>query len=91
MILGIGGSATNDGGAGLIQALGGQLRDGSGKMMPYGGGALQQLASIDISTLDERLKAVKIDVACDVDNPLLGDRGATAVYGPQKRCNIGSM
>lgn len=84
LILGIGGSATNDGGAGLIQALGGQLRDGSGKMISYGGGAIQQLDSIDISTLDERLKAVKIDVACDVDNPLLGDRGATAVYGPQK-------
>lgn len=84
IILGIGGSATNDGGAGCIQALGGRLRDEKGREIPFGGGALQQLASIDLSSLDERLKSVQIEVACDVDNPLLGDKGATFVYGPQK-------
>lgn len=84
LIIGIGGSATNDGGAGLIQALGGRLLDESGREIGPGGGALSQLASIDVRGLDSRLQSVKLEVACDVDNPLTGPRGASAVFGPQK-------
>lgn len=84
LIIGIGGSATNDGGAGMIQALGGRLLDDSGREIGPGGGALAQLASIDVSGLDSRLQSVKLEVACDVDNPLTGPRGASAVFGPQK-------
>ncbi len=84
LIIGIGGSATNDGGAGMIQALGGRLLDNSGSEIGPGGGALSQLASIDVSGLDSRLRNVKLEVACDVDNPLTGPKGATAVFGPQK-------
>ncbi|MDZ5721320.1 glycerate kinase [Bacillus sp. SXabc123] len=84
LIIGIGGSATNDGGAGMIQALGGRLLDDSGREIGPGGGTLSQLASIDVSGLDPRLHNVKIEVACDVDNPLTGPRGASAVFGPQK-------
>lgn len=83
LIIGIGGSVTNDGGAGMIQALGGRLLDNSGREMA-GGGALSQLASIDVGGLDSRLRNVKLEVACDVDNPLTGPKGATAVFGPQK-------
>lgn len=78
LIIGIGGSATNDGGAGMIQALGGRLLDNSGREMGPGGGALSQLASIDVGGLDSRLRNVKLEVACDVDNPLTGPKGATA-------------
>ncbi|PSA98006.1 glycerate kinase [Bacillus halotolerans] len=84
LIIGIGGSATNDGGAGMIQALGGRLLDESGDEIGPGGGALSQLSSIDVEGLDPRLRNVKIEVACDVDNPLTGPRGASAVFGPQK-------
>lgn len=84
LIIGIGGSATNDGGAGMIQALGGRLLDESGREIGPGGGALSQLASIDVSGLDPRIHQVKLEVACDVDNPLTGPRGASAVFGPQK-------
>lgn len=84
IILGIGGSATNDGGAGMVQALGGRLTDRSGRDIPQGGGALDQLAKIDISQLDARLAACRIEVACDVTNPLIGPKGASAVFGPQK-------
>lgn len=84
IIIGIGGSATNDGGAGMIQALGGRLLDQSGQEIAPGGGHLSELAVIDLSLLDSRLKKVKIDVACDVDNPLTGPKGASAVFGPQK-------
>lgn len=84
LIIGIGGSATNDGGAGMIQALGGRLLDESGREIGFGGGALSQLASLDISELDSRLENVKLEVACDVDNPLIGPKGAAAVFGPQK-------
>ncbi|MGF7534768.1 glycerate kinase [Bacillus mexicanus] len=84
LIIGIGGSATNDGGAGMIQALGVRLLDDSGREIGPGGGALFQLASIDVSGLDSRLQNVKSEVACDVDNPLTGPRGASAVFGPQK-------
>lgn len=84
IIIGIGGSATNDGGAGMAQALGAKLLDESGKQINYGGGNLDKLSAIDISELDQRLQKVKLEVACDVDNPLVGPQGASAVYGPQK-------
>ncbi|MFB5193887.1 glycerate kinase [Neobacillus sp. KR4-4] len=83
-LIGIGGSATNDGGAGMLQALGVSFKDQAGNELPFGGGALQQLHSIDMSGLDERIKMVQIDVACDVTNPLIGDNGASAIFGPQK-------
>jgi len=84
IIIGIGGSATIDGGAGMAQALGARLLDSSGNEIGAGGGALEKLASIDISALDKRLAGVRIEVACDVDSPLTGQRGAAPVYGPQK-------
>lgn len=84
IILGLGGSATNDGGAGMAQALGARLLDASGDDLPPGGAALAQLARIDISHLDPRLATTRIRAACDVTNPLCGPRGASAVYGPQK-------
>ncbi len=83
-IIGIGGSATNDGGAGMLQALGARLLDADGNQIGYGGGPLESLARIDISGLDPRLQDSRIQVACDVDNPLTGERGASAVFGPQK-------
>jgi len=84
LVLGIGGSATNDGGAGMAQALGAQLLDGSGRTLPPGGAALANLARIDVSGLDPRLRDCAIEVASDVTNPLTGPTGASAVYGPQK-------
>ncbi|MBT2688678.1 glycerate kinase [Bacillus sp. ISL-47] len=84
IIIGIGGSATNDGGAGMVQALGGKLLDEAGKEIGPGGGSLSQLSLVDLSDLDVRLKDVHIEVACDVDNPLTGPRGASAIFGPQK-------
>jgi glycerate 2-kinase len=84
IIIGLGGSATNDGGAGMITALGAVFLDESGNELPPGGSALINLHKIDLSNLDARLKATEITVACDVDNPLCGPRGASAVYGPQK-------
>jgi glycerate kinase len=84
VILGIGGSATNDGGAGLAQALGYRLLDSDGRELGPGGGPLDQLARIDPSGVAPALNGVEIAVACDVDNPLCGPRGASAVYGPQK-------
>ena len=84
IILGLGGSATNDGGAGLIQALGARFLDGAGEPLPPGGAALARLARIDLQGLDPRLAETTILVACDVDNPLCGPRGASAVFGPQK-------
>lgn len=83
-ILGIGGSATNDGGAGMVQALGARLLDGKGRELDGSGGDLARLAHIDVSALDARLAECCIEVACDVDNPLTGARGASAVFGPQK-------
>ncbi len=87
IIIGIGGSATNDGGAGMVQALGGRLLDKDGKDIGLGGGALAHLAKIDLSKLDSRIKDVKIEVACDVDNPLTGILGASHIFGPQKGAN----
>lgn len=84
ILIGIGGSATNDGGAGMIQALGGRLLTESGEELSFGGGALNLLHTIDLSGLDKRLKAIKVEVACDVKNPLIGKTGASHVFGPQK-------
>ncbi|MEL0552706.1 glycerate kinase [Raoultella lignicola] len=84
IIIGIGGSATNDGGAGMVQALGAKLLTQDNQQIAAGGGALEQLARIDLSGLDSRLADCRIDVACDVTNPLTGPEGATAVFGPQK-------
>ena len=84
LIIGIGGSATNDGGAGMAQALGAGLLTASGKQVKWGGGGLSELISIDVSELDSRLAATETVVACDVNNPLTGERGASHVYGPQK-------
>ncbi|HAS6018705.1 TPA: glycerate kinase [Vibrio vulnificus] len=84
IIVGIGGSATNDGGIGMAQALGIKLLDAQGNALGYGGGELAKLATIDCSQLDPRLAQVRLEVACDVDNPLCGTKGASAVFGPQK-------
>lgn len=84
IILGIGGSATVDGGMGMAQALGARFVDERGENVGLGGGALQRLVNVDLRDLDPRLRECRIDVACDVDNPLLGERGAAAVFGPQK-------
>ena len=83
-VIGIGGSATNDGGAGMLQALGVRLLDATGVDIDRGGAALARLARIDVSRLDARIGACRIDVACDVTNPLVGPLGASAVFGPQK-------
>jgi len=87
IIIGIGGSATNDGGCGMVQALGGKFLDSDGQELPYGGAALAQLDRVDLSGMDSRLIDTVIMVACDVDNPLCGATGASAVYGPQKGAN----
>ena len=84
IIIGIGGSATNDGGAGMARALGIMLLDSDGKEIGEGGGALNSLASVKMDGIDKRLESVKIEVACDVDNPLTGMRGASHIFGPQK-------
>lgn len=84
IILGLGGSATNDGGTGLLQALGVRFLDERGHELPPGGAALAALDRIELSGLDARLLQVQIEVAADVDNPLCGPRGASAVFGPQK-------
>lgn len=84
IFIGIGGSATNDGGAGMIQALGAKLLDEKGKELPFGGGALGRLFKIDLNGLDKRVNDVIIEVACDVTNPLTGEKGASYIFGPQK-------
>lgn len=84
IVLGIGGSACTDGGAGLVSALGASVRETSGAPLADGGGALADVAALDPTALRERLAGVTVTVACDVDNPLTGPRGAAAVYGPQK-------
>ncbi len=83
-IVGVGGSATNDGGAGMAQALGASLRDAADRELAPGGAALANLAEIDVSGMDARLAECTVFVACDVDNPLCGPEGASHVYGPQK-------
>lgn len=84
VILAIGGSATNDGGAGAMQALGVKLLDAQGQTLAPGGLALAQLAHIDLSEIDPRLSEVQFDIAADVNNPLCGPHGASAIFGPQK-------
>jgi glycerate kinase len=84
IIIGIGGSSTNDGGVGMAQALGAKLVNAQGVDLPFGGGALAGLAEIDLSGLDPRLAKIQLEVACDVDNPLCGPKGASHVFGPQK-------
>lgn len=83
-VLGVGGSATNDGGAGMVQALGGRLLNAAGRDLPPGGGALDGLQQIDLSGLDARIKDCVFDIACDVSNPLVGPQGASHIFGPQK-------
>lgn len=88
IIIGLGGSATNDGGAGMVQALGAKLLDARQNEIGKGGAALDALTRIDISQLDPRLAACRIEVACDVTNPLTGKEGASAVFGPQKGATV---
>ena len=83
-IIGIGGSATNDGGAGMMQALGASLVDSAGRELGPGGAALARLDRIDVSDVDPRVRSASVVVACDVNNPLCGPTGASAVFGPQK-------
>lgn len=84
ILVGLGGSASNDAGAGMLQALGVGLLDEQGDVLPVGGAALANLATVDLSGLDPRLKDVSIEVACDVDNTLCGSKGASFIFGPQK-------
>lgn len=84
IILAIGGSATNDGGAGALQALGLKLLDRRGQVLPRGGLALADLASIELEAMDPRLAQVRFEIAADVNNPLCGEQGASAIFGPQK-------
>ncbi|MFE1436314.1 glycerate kinase [Streptomyces griseoaurantiacus] len=84
LVLGVGGSASTDGGAGMLTALGARLLDAGGAPVPPGGGGLAALASADLSGLDPRLAEAELVLAADVDNPLTGPKGAAAVYGPQK-------
>jgi glycerate 2-kinase len=84
IVLGIGGSASTDGGGGLVQALGGRLRNAEGREVERGGAALAAVETLDLTSLHPALRKADVVVASDVDNPLLGPRGAAAVYGPQK-------
>ncbi|WP_232525256.1 glycerate kinase [Motilimonas pumila] len=84
IVLGLGGSASTDGGSGMLQALGAKLLDKQGQPLELGGGALSALASIDLSQLHARCSEVEMVLACDVSNPLLGPRGASQVFAPQK-------
>ncbi|AXE89821.1 Glycerate kinase [Streptomyces sp. Go-475] len=84
IVFGVGGSATTDGGAGMLSALGARFLDADGEPVPPGGGGLAELATADLSGLDPRLSEIEFILASDVDNPLTGPKGAPAVYGPQK-------
>lgn len=84
IILGVGGSACTDGGAGMLQALGARLHDGAGHELPRGGGALSQIHAVDLAGLDARLGDTAFTLAADVENPLTGPNGAAVVFGPQK-------
>jgi glycerate 2-kinase len=84
LLIGLGGSATNDGGAGMLHALGARFRDAAGSELQPNPRQLQRLAQVDLAHLDPRLAATAIEAICDVTNPLCGDCGASAVYGPQK-------
>ncbi|MED3346987.1 glycerate kinase, partial [Bacillus thuringiensis] len=84
IILGLGGSATNDGGAGMLAALGVRFINDKGEVIDPSGGTLHSIVAIDFSQMDPRLKHIKIEAACDVDNPLVGIKGASFVFGRQK-------
>ncbi|MDQ6754730.1 MAG: glycerate kinase, partial [Actinomycetota bacterium] len=84
IVLGVGGSANTDGGAGLLAGLGARMLDGGGRELPDGGGALARIETADLSRLDPRLASTRFTLASDVDNPLLGPNGAAEVFGPQK-------
>ncbi len=84
IVLGVGGSASTDGGAGMLQALGARLTDAGGRDLARGGAALAGLAAVDLAGLDRRIAGARFLVACDVDSPLTGPAGAAAVFGPQK-------
>lgn len=88
IILGLGGSATNDAGSGLLRALGGELLDGAGQRLAEGGAALAGLAALRLDGLDPRLAGVEFQIACDVDNPLCGAQGASRIFGPQKGADV---
>ena len=88
LLIGIGGRATNDGGVGVIQALGGRVLDKEGNELGFGGGELEKLDRIDLTNFDRRLKDVVIEVACDVSNPLCGENGASYIFGPQKGASV---
>ena len=87
IVLGLGGSATNDGGSGLLAALGAKFLDQDGKTLPQGPAALRDLAQIDLSAMDARVTATEWLIASDVNNPLCGPHGASAIFGPQKGAN----
>ncbi|MGH3436870.1 MAG: glycerate kinase [Sciscionella sp.] len=87
IVLGVGGSASTDGGAGMLAALGAKIFDAEGRVLPQGGGALPSASRLELSTMDPRLRHCQIMLASDVDNPLLGTHGAAAVYGQQKGAN----
>lgn len=91
LLLCIGGSATTDGGMGLLKALGIRFTDEMGDELGEGGAALLQLHQIDVSSLDPRLAHCHINIACDVDNPLIGPKGAAAVFAPQKGANLNEV
>jgi glycerate 2-kinase len=91
IVIGLGGSATTDGGAGLLEALGVRFLDAGGADLPPGGGALGDLADVDLSGIPEVLGEVALTVASDVTNPLLGEHGAAATYGPQKGADAGHV
>ncbi|KEI00690.1 glycerate kinase [Clostridium botulinum] len=84
ILIGIGGSATNDGGAGMLEALGAKFYDKEGNELAFGGAALEKLYKFDLSGFDSRIEDINIEVACDVNNPLTGKNGASYIFGPQK-------
>lgn len=84
ILIGLGGSATNDGGVGMLQALGAKFLDINNNDIGFGGGNLKKLSRIDLSEFDKRIANINIEVACDVKNPLTGNKGASFVFGPQK-------
>jgi glycerate kinase len=91
IIVGLGGSATNDGGIGMAQALGWRFPDAAGRTVEPVGGRLADIARIDAAGKDPRLDRVRVEAVCDVDNPLIGPRGASRVYGPQKGATPGQV
>jgi glycerate kinase len=91
LLIGIGGSATNDGGTGMAQALGVRFLDAAGNPLPPGGAALLHLADIDVRGIDPRIHDTSVVVACDVRNPLTGPEGASAIFGPQKGASDGDV